>query len=590
MKSWKSVLCMALCLILAVSSCMMFTSCNKEKLPAFDNAERSEHMKQEKDKPFQVLFSGLDRSDSTHPVCIAMDRFEKEYDKPIDFVTCGYDEWNQKVLASLASGSPIDVVNAGNYEFPLYAMKRYAQPIDGLVDLSADCVDGPVVDVFKYMGKHYVAASTGSSIPLMIYYNKNMFENEGIEDPLELYHENKWTTDKLKEVAMKFTKDTNGDGSLDQWGMTAWYTWVFFGSSAASVCKINDEGKFELNMENNPNLQEALELIRSAWYTDKWVGTAGGDIYTSFYQQKNAMLNEFTWAGKTILKAKDEGQFAFDVGVAPFPYGKTNPDRLNYCFMNGEAILNGCACPYSGGALIDLILEEYAKDYNKTLDSIPKEWVDLYEDLRSRPFNSSMPDNAVDSGKALCGMVSSGMDIQQAIESYVPVYQALLDEANKIQEDKVEHDFTTIDLDFTKGSMDGIVKASDTDGLKVSNPGEFLSVEMDSSKYSEICPAIKNDPKTNPVWGYKRYKVSFDYQVDDIPAETSVYLFEIKRDGITGSMNDFIPSYDAIGAWAHGEVELNGVNDNHELSLIISGRYANSIRFKNLKIEEIKEK
>ena len=545
-------------------------------------------MKQELDQPLQFVNSGLDRNDRTHPVNLGIDRFEKEYNRKVDFITCGYAEWNQKVMASIASGTPIDVVNAGNYEFPLFAMKKYAQPIDELIDLNADYVDKPVVDVFRYQGKHYVAASTGSSIPLVIYYNKNMFENEGVEDPLTLYKKNEWTTDKLKEVAMKFTKDTNGDGAYDQWGMSAWYQCVFFGSSATSVCKINDKGLFELQLQDNPAMVEALELIRSAWFTDHWIGLEGGDIFDSFYLQHNAMINEFAWAGKTILRAKEDGQFAFDVGAAPFPYGKSNKDRLNFCFMNGFAVLNGCACPYSAGALIESVMQEYAKDYENSKSVVPKEWQELYEDMQKRPFNSFMTDNAVDSGKALCTKVADGMDIQQAIEMYIPVYQGLIDEANKIPEDKIEHDFVTIDLDFTKGGTEGILKASETESLKISNPGDRLQIDMETAKYGSDCPALKTDAEKYPIWGYKSYQVSFDYQVKDIPGEVSVYVFELKRDGLgMGSMNTFTPTEDAVGNWAHGEVILTGVNDNQALSLVITGKYADSISLKNLKIEEI---
>ena len=588
MKSWKSVLCMVLCLVLAASSCVMFTSCNKKNPTSFDAGTREEKIQAEMDKQLQVLFSGVDAGDMTVPVPRAIKRFEDQYHHKVDFITCGYDEWNQKVMASIASGSPIDVVNAGNYEFPLFAMKKYAQPIDDLVDVTLPCMDQAVMDGFKYKGKYYVVSSAGAANPLMIYYNKNMFENEGMEDPLELYQEDKWTTDKMKEIAMKFTRDTNGDGVYDQWGMTAWYRWVFFGSCGASVCKINDKGLFELNMDDNPALVEALELIQSAWYKDKWLGSIQGSIYDTFYTQKAAMLNEFTWAGVNILKAKEDGKFAFDVGVAPFPYGKANKDRVNYCFLGGIAILNGCACPYSAGALLELMADEQAKDTKEKEEFIPKEWVELYRELGTRPFNSSMLDNAVDNGSALCGQVESGMDIQQAIETFKPIYQSLVDEANKIPEDKIEHDFTTIDLDFSKGGMDGILKASDTKSLKVSNPGDRLEAAMDYLEYGETCPAIKTDPKKYPIWGYKSYTVSFDYQVKEIPGEASVYLFELKRDGIDGSMTDFIPDPEAIGNWVHAEIEMSGVNDNDPLSLIVSGRYANTISFKNLKIEEIK--
>ena len=591
MRIWKSVLCAVLCLTVILGTAVFFTSCDNNSNVKVDEGTRAEMIEAEKSKTFQVLRSGVDRSNKENSVVRAMDEFEQTYGRKIDFVTCGYDEWTQKVMASIASGSPIAVVNGSEYEFPLYAMKKYAQPLDGLVNFDSEYVSQPISDLFLYKGKHYVASSKGAGQPLVIYYNKTMFENEGVEDPRELYDKKEWTFDKFKEIAMKFTRDTNGDGQYDQWGLCAWYQWVFFGGSAASVCKINDEGLFELNMDNNPALVEALELIQSGWHTDNWVGLEGSDIYTSFYQQKNAMINEFTWAGTNILRAKEEGQFAFDVGVVSFPFGSNNPDRLSYCFLDGFSILNGCATPYSAGALIDLIMKHNVKsaEEQKAAGLLPEEWSEFYEELASRPFNSSMPDNAIDGGKTLCSAVGGGMNIQQAFETYKPVYEALIKEANIIPTDKVEHDFTTINLDFTGGSMEGILKAGEHESLSVAIEGDCLAAKSNVYAINGDLDLFKLDKTKYPMWGYKAYKVTFEYKVDEIPADISVYKFTMTREGINGSMNTFVPSDDAVGAWQTGEVTISGLADNEALELVVTASYAGNIYFKNIKVEEIEQ-
>ncbi|MBQ4101448.1 MAG: hypothetical protein IJC85_01025, partial [Oscillospiraceae bacterium] len=358
-----------------------------------------------------------------------------------------------------------------------------------------------------------------------------------------------------------------------------------------SVCKINDEGLFELNMDNNPALVEALELIQSGWHTDNWVGLEGSDIYTSFYQQKNAMINEFTWAGTNILRAKEEGQFAFDVGVVSFPFGSNNPDRLSYCFLDGFSILNGCATPYSAGALIDLIMKHNVQstEEQKAAGLLPEEWNDFYEELASRPFNSSMPDNAIDGGKSLCSAVGGGMNIQQAFETYKPVYEALIKEANIIPTDKVEHDFTTINLDFTGGSMEGVLKAGEHESLSVAIEGDCLAAKSDVYAINGDLDLFKLDKTKYPMWGYKAYKVTFEYKVDEIPADISVYKFTMTREGINGSMNTFVPSDDAVGAWQTGEVTISGLADNEALELVVTASYAGNIYFKNIKVEEIEQ-
>ncbi len=49
---------------------------------------------------------------------------------------------------------------------------------------------------------------------IALYYNKKMFDEAGVP-----YPDGTWDWDKLVEVAHKLTKDTNGDGKPDQWGV-----------------------------------------------------------------------------------------------------------------------------------------------------------------------------------------------------------------------------------------------------------------------------------------------------------------------------------------------------------------------------------
>ncbi|MEG0457648.1 MAG: hypothetical protein RR549_05905, partial [Oscillospiraceae bacterium] len=425
--------------------------------------------------------------------------------------------------------------------------------------------------------------------PLLIYYNKDLIASEGFDDPYELYLEDNWTTEKMKDMCMKFTQDTNGDGKYDRWGLAAWYRWAFMGSSAASVCSINNEGKFELNLDNNPALLEAFELIRSAWNTDNWLGVEGGDIYSSFYTQRNLMINEFSWAGKKILEAKNQGLFSFDVGCVPFPYGKSNTEKANPCFADGFSILNGSDAPYSAGKLIEMVLEELVKKGEETKDAIPKEWQDLYTKLVEKPFNSRYYDSAINGGADICDKISSGTVIAQAIEMFKPKYQALVDDANKEPVVKKDYEFKSINVDFSKG-LNGFKKASETNSLDISQDGDALKISMNTDVYNDICIALETDPNVYPIYGFKKYKVTFDYKVEKIPnAELTYYGFKLFRNGTDFNDNIFVPDPGSVGNYIQGEVEIEGVADSSEdLKLQIIGYYANTLWIKNLKIEEIK--
>lgn len=49
-------------------------------------------------------------------------------------------------------------------------------------------------------------------------FNVQMLEENGLEDPRDLYERGEWTWDKFNEYCKKLTQDTDGDGKVDQYG------------------------------------------------------------------------------------------------------------------------------------------------------------------------------------------------------------------------------------------------------------------------------------------------------------------------------------------------------------------------------------
>lgn len=53
-----------------------------------------------------------------------------------------------------------------------------------------------------------------------IIWNKDLFEEEGFPNLYELYEAGEWTWEVFRDIALRATKDTSGDGEVDQWGVT----------------------------------------------------------------------------------------------------------------------------------------------------------------------------------------------------------------------------------------------------------------------------------------------------------------------------------------------------------------------------------
>src|SRR5260370_18341401 len=71
------------------------------------------------------------------------------------------------------------------------------------------------------------------SPPLALAYNKTLFDRAGIPYPTD-----DWTWDDFLRVARALTRDTRGDGAIDQWGSgfdwrpSVWLPWVWAGGGA----------------------------------------------------------------------------------------------------------------------------------------------------------------------------------------------------------------------------------------------------------------------------------------------------------------------------------------------------------------------
>ena len=100
----------------------------------------------------------------------------------------------------------------------------------------------------QYQGVSY--ALPVESNPIMMCVNKDLLEKEGISIP-----ESGWTLADFYEICKKVTKDTNGDGVVDQYGITD-YTWqqalIAYGGHLTDKSGINVD---------SPEMHQALAFM-----------------------------------------------------------------------------------------------------------------------------------------------------------------------------------------------------------------------------------------------------------------------------------------------------------------------------------------
>src|SRR2546428_615208 len=202
--------------------------------------------------------------------------------------------YRARILASLAAGSPPDVFRLDQDDVPALASRRVVLDLTPYLDrvgVDLDCFNPTALGIFT-RGDAMLALPTGYT-PIVVAYNKDLFDRAGIAYPGDA-----WTWDDFKRIAHRLTRDTDGDGRIDQWGayfdrrLFASLPWIWSGGGDV-LCP---EGRWASGCLDAPRTIEAIR-----WYT-RWVtadsiaprppspGTPGGsDDVRLFYTGKLAM-------------------------------------------------------------------------------------------------------------------------------------------------------------------------------------------------------------------------------------------------------------------------------------------------------------
>ncbi len=144
----------------------------------------------------------------------------------------------------------------------------------------------------------------------VLYYNKKLFDEAGVPYPSA---DTPMTFDQLLETAKKLTKDTNGDGKTDQWGMgPIWWEGYVWGNGGEILSE--DRKEFVLNGDK---AVEALQFGADLSNVHK-VAPSSRDLQAMndgqmFETGKLAMLTQGRWQVPVYRELK------FDWDVAPVP-------------------------------------------------------------------------------------------------------------------------------------------------------------------------------------------------------------------------------------------------------------------------------
>ena len=233
----------------------------------------------------------------------AITEFENENpDIKIDFTQLGRKAYADTFATMFASGSPPDIVHLAAFEYQQFADQGFMEPLDKWIKKSN-------LDLTGWGGQKTCQWKDTTYCIMLFYFgdvmgiNQNLFNKENIAIPKNF--------DEYLAAARKLTKDTDGDGIIDQWGIGTQTTGgnnytnrVIAYVLDAGGYWTDSEGKIAVKM---PGVVEGIrrwKMIQKEGLTP--LDLESGGIRQLFIEGRIAMLMDGPWIWGIMQKAQPQ--------------------------------------------------------------------------------------------------------------------------------------------------------------------------------------------------------------------------------------------------------------------------------------------
>jgi len=260
-----------------------------------------------------------------------------------------WNEMPQVAATSIMAGRPAATVFVVQADWAMSLQKQNLLfPISDskAIDFSAK---NKIVDInqmintlFTFNKKTYAfqIGYGGSLHGQVIFFNKRLFKEAGLSEnlPYDLQKNGKWTWDEFLKICKQLTRDTNNDGIMDTYAMTADLSTEILdifvaGNNSEYVGKDAKTGKL-VNNTGNPAFIEALQfairLQREGVMMPKPANAAWDWYKPMFNDGKVAMRLEQEYVRQDIANMRD------DWGIVLPPKG---PKAKDYVIFTDENVL-----------------------------------------------------------------------------------------------------------------------------------------------------------------------------------------------------------------------------------------------------------
>lgn len=173
--------------------------------------------------------------------------FEERYGGEIEYVNVAWDAMEDTLANKIASDDSPDLIDKQDNTYPHWIANNLYEALDDYINLDApqwEQLKG-YVDRYGWQGKHYYYPWVITGAPEMLIYNRGLFEQDGIDDPKELYDNNEWTWAKFKEVLVQFV-----ESGENRTGLYGYIGTNFINNTGTQLIDLDSTGKLVNNMKS----------------------------------------------------------------------------------------------------------------------------------------------------------------------------------------------------------------------------------------------------------------------------------------------------------------------------------------------------
>ncbi|MDD4327778.1 MAG: extracellular solute-binding protein [Eubacteriales bacterium] len=354
-------------------------------------------------------------------------------------VSSSFAEINDKISASILAKDPIDIGWIYGAFNPQVLIQNLYQPINNYISndylvntskLTDGGFDLSKMQNFVWKGNYYGFCSYYDVDMIVLYFNKKMFSDMGVKNPLQHVASNTWNWDTFRSVGVEMTDVDSGIYGLA--GGSHEGIWLL--AAGAQIIKYSTSGVPSENL-SDPKILEAFNFIRGMYGNGATqFALAESNPMGMFETGRAAMFVGGLYdAPKIKTSSTALTSVKNNLDYAPIPLSKNNSaKKYPTDWLKATAITKGSTKADAVAAYA------YFRSKYKG-DNLYDEYFDADQKSRNEPYyknilpaNQSFGEINVTLGQILA-RISGGSDPAQEISEYKPIFKNEIDKvlANK---------------------------------------------------------------------------------------------------------------------------------------------------------------